>query len=81
MKLNKLVRAAIFAALAIGLGFSLLLIPNIELITVTIFISGLLWDQHGVCLLVEHLRLYFQALILLVPALASLHFFSVKCFL
>ena len=41
MKLNKLVRAAIFAALAIGLGFSLLLIPNIELITVTIFISGL----------------------------------------
>ena len=41
MKLNNLVRAAIFAALAIGVGFSLLLIPNIELITVTIFISGL----------------------------------------
>jgi hypothetical protein len=29
MKLNNLVRAAIFAALAIGVGFSLLLIPNI----------------------------------------------------
>ena len=41
MKLNNLVRAAIFAALAISVGFFLLLIPNIELITVTIFISGL----------------------------------------
>ena len=41
MELNNLVRAAIFAALAISVGFSLLLIPNIELITVTIFISGL----------------------------------------
>ncbi len=41
MDLNKLVRASIFTALAIGLGFSLLMIPNIELITVIVFISGL----------------------------------------
>ena len=30
-----------FAALAVGLGYSLLLIPNVELITVVIFLSGL----------------------------------------
>ena len=41
MELNNLVRAAIFCALAIGMGFSLMLVPNIELITVIIFISGL----------------------------------------
>jgi len=41
MELNKLVRAAIFCALAIGMGFSLMLIPNVELITVIVFISGL----------------------------------------
>ena len=41
MDLNKLVRASIFTALAIGLGFSLLMIPNIELITVIVFLSGL----------------------------------------
>ncbi len=41
MNLNKLVRASIFAALAIGAGFSLLMIPNIELITVIIFTAGL----------------------------------------
>ncbi len=40
-KLNKLVKAAIFAALAIGVGFALLLVPNVELITVLIFLSGL----------------------------------------
>lgn len=39
--LNNLVRASIFAALAIGLGYSLLLIPNIELIIVVIFLAGL----------------------------------------
>ncbi len=41
MDLNNLVRAAILTALAIGAGYALLLIPNIELITVIIFISGL----------------------------------------
>ncbi len=41
MDLNKLVRASIFTALAIGIGFSLLMIPNVELITVIVFISGL----------------------------------------
>ena len=30
-----------FAALAVGLGYSLLLVPNVELITVVIFLSGL----------------------------------------
>lgn len=41
MELVKLVRASIFTALAVGLGFSLLVIPNVELITVTIFTAGL----------------------------------------
>ena len=40
MELNNLVRAAIFAALAVGMGFSLMLVPNIELITVIVFLSG-----------------------------------------
>ena len=38
---NNLVRGAIFCSIAIGMGFSLMLIPNIELITVVVFISGL----------------------------------------
>ena len=42
MELNNLVRASIFCALAIGMGFSLMLVPNIELITVIVFISGLM---------------------------------------
>ncbi len=41
MNLNKLVRASIFTALAIGLGFSLIMVPNIELITVIVFLAGL----------------------------------------
>jgi len=41
MKLNKLVQAAMFAAVAVGVGFSLLFVPNVELITLTIFLSGL----------------------------------------
>ena len=41
MNLNKLVRASIFTALAIGLGFSLLMVPNVELISVVVFLSGL----------------------------------------
>ena len=31
MELNNLIRAAIFCAVAIGMGFSLMFIPNIEL--------------------------------------------------
>lgn len=41
MKVDNLVRASIFCATAIGMGFSLMLVPNIELITVTVFLSGL----------------------------------------
>lgn len=41
MDLNKLVRASIFTALAVGLGFSLIMVPNIELITVIVFLAGL----------------------------------------
>lgn len=41
MDLNKLVRASIFTALAIGLGFSLLMVPNVELISVIVFLAGL----------------------------------------
>lgn len=41
MELNNLVRAAIFCAVAVGMGFSLMFIPNIELITVMVFLSGI----------------------------------------
>ncbi len=41
MKLNKIVRASIFTAMAIGLGFSLIMVPNVELITVIVFLAGL----------------------------------------
>jgi len=41
MELNNLVKAAIFSALAIGLGYAFLFVPNIEFMTVIIFISGL----------------------------------------
>jgi len=41
MDLNKLVRASIFTALASGLGFSLLMVPNVELISVIVFLAGL----------------------------------------
>ena len=41
INLTKLVRASMFAALAVGLGYSLMLVPNVELITVIIFLSGL----------------------------------------
>jgi len=46
MDLNKLVRASIFTALAIGLGFSLLMVPNVELITVIVFLAGLTLGIH-----------------------------------
>ena len=47
MELVKLIRASIFTALAVGLGFSLLVVPNIELITVTIFLAGLTLGVFG----------------------------------
>jgi|TARA_B100000809_G_scaffold243316_1_gene268218 hypothetical protein len=40
MNLNNLVQAAIFAAMAIGLGFMFLLVPNLEFISVTVFLAG-----------------------------------------
>ena len=41
MKLNDLVSAAIFSAVSIGLGFMFMMIPNIEFISVTVFLAGL----------------------------------------
>ena len=35
-----LARAALFSALAIGAGYALLLVPNVELITAVVFVSG-----------------------------------------
>ena len=35
-----LARAAVFTALAIGAGYALLLVPNVELITAIVFLSG-----------------------------------------
>ena len=40
MQLNSLIRASIFCAIAVGMGFSLMFIPNIELITVVVFLAG-----------------------------------------
>tara|TARA_Y100000746_G_C15374287_1_gene395491 strand:+ start:460 stop:981 length:522 start_codon:yes stop_codon:yes gene_type:complete len=41
MKLNNLVKASIFTSTAIGLGFAFLLVPNVEFISVTVFLSGI----------------------------------------
>ena len=41
VELNKTVKAAVFSATAIGLGFLFMLVPNVEFITVTVFLSGL----------------------------------------
>lgn len=41
-QLTKLVRAAMFSALAIGLGYALMMVPNVELMTLIIFISGIM---------------------------------------
>ncbi|MDP7072120.1 MAG: hypothetical protein QF430_04480 [Candidatus Marinimicrobia bacterium] len=41
MHMDRLVKAAIFAATAAGLGFALVFVPNVELITIVIFLSGL----------------------------------------
>ena len=43
MDLNNLVKAAIFTATAIALGFIFMLIPNVEFISVTVFLSGLIF--------------------------------------
>ena len=44
---SNLVKAAIFSAVAIGMGFSLMLIPNIELITVVVFYQDYIWEFGG----------------------------------
>tara|TARA_Y100001935_G_scaffold251993_1_gene255016 strand:- start:2421 stop:2939 length:519 start_codon:yes stop_codon:yes gene_type:complete len=41
MSINNIVKGSIFCALAIGLGFVFMPVPNFELITVTVFLSGL----------------------------------------
>ena len=41
MNLHNLVRASIFSSVAIGLGFMFMLVPNIEFISITVFLSGL----------------------------------------
>ncbi|MFQ6613520.1 MAG: ECF transporter S component [Fidelibacterota bacterium] len=41
MRLNNLVRAAMFSALGIGIGYAFMLIPNIEFLTFTVFLAGL----------------------------------------
>ena len=41
MTLNNIVKAAIFSSTAIGLGFVFMFIPNLEFISVTVFLSGL----------------------------------------
>ncbi|MBC8402960.1 MAG: hypothetical protein H8E14_15850, partial [Candidatus Marinimicrobia bacterium] len=37
---TQLVKASIFTALAIGAGYALLLVPNVELITAIVFCAG-----------------------------------------
>ncbi len=41
MELVNLVRASIFCAMAIAMGYSLMMVPNIEMITVIVFLSGI----------------------------------------
>ena len=41
MKLNNLVKASVFTSTAIGLGFIFLVVPNVEFISVTVFLSGI----------------------------------------
>ena len=40
MRLEEIVKASIFTSIAIGLGFTFLLVPNVEFISVTVFLSG-----------------------------------------
>lgn len=39
-RLTNLAKAAVFTSLAVGAGFALLLVPNVELITAIVFTSG-----------------------------------------
>ena len=48
MNLNNLVQAAIFAAVSIGLGFMFMMIPNVEFISVTVFLAGLTLGESWV---------------------------------
>ena len=41
MNLNNLVQASIFTSIAVGLGFIFMLIPNLEFISITVFLSGI----------------------------------------
>tara|TARA_B100000686_G_C16803408_1_gene987977 strand:+ start:1582 stop:2109 length:528 start_codon:yes stop_codon:yes gene_type:complete len=41
MNLSNLVRAAVFSAAAVALGFMFILIPNVEFISITVFLSGM----------------------------------------
>ncbi|NOZ75943.1 MAG: ECF transporter S component [FCB group bacterium] len=41
MGLNNLVRAAMFSAMGIGIGYVFMLVPNIEFLTFTVFLAGL----------------------------------------
>jgi len=45
--LRSLIMTALFAALAAALGFALVEIPNVELITFTVFIGGVLLGVHS----------------------------------
>ena len=40
MNINSLVKAAIFSSTATGLGFAFMFVPNLEFISVTVFLSG-----------------------------------------
>ena len=41
MNLNNLVQASIFTSIAVGLGFIFMFIPNLEFISITVFLSGI----------------------------------------
>ena len=46
---RRLVLSAMFIAIAVGIGYALVYIPNIELFTATIFIAGyLLGPRQGI---------------------------------
>lgn len=49
MNLNNIVQAAIFTAMAIGLGFMFMFVPNLEFISVTVFLAGFtLGKKYGI---------------------------------
>ena len=59
MNLSNLVRAAIFSAVAIGLGFMFMFVPNVEFISITVFLSGLtLGFSWGVAVGISSMLIY-----------------------